>query len=49
MKKEEKIMCNYRIDPKLREKFRIKTIKNQTTMTDVIVKAIEKYVEEEKK
>ena len=34
-----------RIDPDLRENFRIKTIKEKTTMADVVVEAIKKYVE----
>lgn len=49
MEKEEKVICNFRIEPQLRDKFRIKTIEKQTTMTDVVVEAIKNFIEEEKK
>lgn len=47
--REEKVIFNFKIDPQLRDKFKIKTIEKQTTMTDVVINAIEKYVKEEKK
>lgn len=39
------VIFNCKIDPVLRENFKIKTIKEQTTMADVVIDAIKKYVE----
>ena len=39
------VIFNCKIDPTLRENFKIKTIKEQTTMADVVIEAIKKYVE----
>lgn len=41
------VIFNCKIDYSLREKFKIKTIKEQTTMAEVVIKAIEEYVEGE--
>lgn len=38
------VLLNINIEPKLREKFKIKTIKDNTTMTDVVIDAIKEYV-----
>lgn len=50
MKTEEKslepVIFNCKIDPVLRDNFKIKTIKEQTTMADVVIDAIKKYVGE---
>lgn len=35
-----------RIDPKIREDFRIKTIREKTTMAEVVEELIKKYLEE---
>ena len=40
------VIFNCKIDYELREKFKIKTIKNQTTMANVVIDAIKKYVGE---
>lgn len=48
MKTEEKtetVIFNCKIDPALRDNFKIKTIQNNTTMADVVINAIKKYVE----
>lgn len=44
--KENIVIFNCKIDATLRENFRIKTIKEQTTMADVVIDAIKKYVED---
>ena len=41
------VIFNCKIDPVLRDSFKIKTIKEQTTMADVVIDAIKKYVGEE--
>lgn len=43
----ELVIFNCKIDPELREKFKIKTIINKTTMAEVVLDAIKKYVEGE--
>ena len=43
--KTEQVIFNCKIDPTLRENFKIKTIREQTTMADVVIDAIKKYVE----
>ena len=40
-----KMIMNIRIDEDLKERFRIKTIKEKTTMSDVITRAIERYLD----
>lgn len=45
--KDNIVIFNCKIDSALREKFKIKTIKEQTTMAEVVIDAIEKYVEED--
>lgn len=50
MEEEEKdsnfVIFNCKIDPVLRENFKIKTIKEQTTMADVVINAIKEYLKE---
>lgn len=43
--KTEQVIFNCKIDPTLRDTFKIKTIQNNTTMADVVINAIKKYVE----
>lgn len=45
--KKEKILMNIRIEDELREAFRIKTIKEKTTMSDVITGFIKEYLKGE--
>ena len=40
------VIFNCKIDSTLRDNFKIKTIKEQTTMADVVIEAIKKYVGE---
>lgn len=40
------VIFNCKIDSTLRDNFKIKTIKEQTTMADVVIDAIKKYVGE---
>lgn len=42
----DSVLMNLRIDEELKTKLRLKTIKEKTTMTDVILNFIKKYVEE---
>ena len=46
-KMTESVIFNCKIDPILRDNFKIKTIKEQTTMAEVVISAIKKYVEEQ--
>lgn len=41
------VIFNCKIDSTLRDNFKIKTIKEQTTMADVVIDAIKKYVGED--
>lgn len=43
--KEPKALMNIRIQDSLKEKFKIKTIQEKTTMSEVITEAIKKYLE----
>lgn len=43
----KKVALIARIDPKLREEFRIKTIREKTTMAEVVEELIEKYLKGE--
>jgi len=45
-KETNMVIFNCKIDPILRDNFKIKTIRKQTTMADVVIDAIKKYVEE---
>lgn len=45
--REPKILMNIRIEDSLREQFRIKTIQEKTTMSEVITDAIKKYLKGE--
>ena len=45
--KKEKILMNIRIEDELKEAFRIKTIKEKTTMSDVITGFIKEYLKGE--
>lgn len=45
--KENIVIFNCKIDSTLRDNFKIKTIKDQTTMADVVIDAIKKYVGED--
>lgn len=40
------VIFNCKIQPELREEFKIKTIQNKTTMAEVVISAIKKYVKE---
>lgn len=40
----DSVLMNLRIDEELRKKFKIKTLENDTTMTEAIVDFIKKYV-----
>ena len=40
-----KVLMNARIDANLREEFRIKTIREKTTMAEVVEELIREYVE----
>lgn len=44
--KENLIIFNLKMDEELRDKFKIKTIQNKTTMTDVVISAIKEYLKE---
>ena len=45
-KNEPKILMNIRIDKNLRNEFRIKTIRENTTMSEVLMDFIKKYLEQ---
>ena len=45
--KTKKVALLARIDPELREKFRIKTIREKTTMAEVVEKFVEDYTRED--
>lgn len=45
VEKKGKILMNVRIDEELRDEFRIKTIRDKTTMSQEITKFIEAYLE----
>lgn len=45
-KSEPKILMNIRIDKDLRNEFRIKTIRENTTMSEVLMNFIRKYLEQ---
>lgn len=40
----EKVLMNVRIDPMLREEFRIKTIKEKTSMSEMMTEFIKEYL-----
>lgn len=42
--KENLVIFNVKIDEDLRDKFKIKTIQDKRTMTDVVISAIKEYV-----
>lgn len=44
--KEELVIFNCKMEPELREKFKIKTIKEKTTMAEVVIGAIKEYLKE---
>ena len=44
--KEDLVIFNCKIQPELREKFKIKTIQEKTTMAEVVINAIKEYVED---
>lgn len=47
MKNEENLVIfNCKIEPDLREKFKIKTIQDKTTMAEVVINAIKEYIKE---
>lgn len=45
-KEKEIVIFNCKIDRELRDKFKIKTIEEQTTMADIVIDAVKKYVKE---
>ena len=47
LEKDTKVLMNVRIEDDLREAFRIKTIKEKTSMSEVITEAIKKYLKGE--
>ena len=48
MKEKEKLVIfNFKIDENLRDEFKIKTIQDKRTMTDVVISAIKDYLKGE--
>lgn len=47
MENNKKVAMIARIDPELREEFRIKTIREKTTMAEVIEELIKEYLKGE--
>lgn len=45
--RENLVIFNIKIDENLRDSFKIKTIQDKRTMTDVVIEAIKKYVKGE--
>lgn len=45
--KENLVIFNVKIDEELRDEFKIKTIQDKRTMTDVVISAIKEYVKGE--
>lgn len=44
--KEKLVIFNFKINENLRDEFKIKTIRDKRTMTDVVISAIKEYVKE---
>ena len=46
MSEDNLTRMNVKIDKTLKQNFKIVALKNKETMTDIVIKAIEKYVED---
>ena len=44
--KNNLVIFNFKIEEELRDKFKIKTIQDKTTMTEVVMSAIKEYIKE---